>query len=125
MLLLLLNISLSRGSYQIYAQQARLDQLTEHRQALQEDLDARRAPQQLAERAVQLGMVPAGNPAYLRLSDGRVLGKARQAAAPRRPAAAPEQAEKKGAEQKAGQKKGAEQRKSEPETSEPRPKSSP
>jgi hypothetical protein len=89
LLLLMLNISLGRGSYQIYAQQAQLEQLHEQRQALREDLDARRAPQQLAEQAVRLGMVPSGNPAYLRLSDGKVFGTAQRAARPpaKKPAA--------------------------------------
>jgi hypothetical protein len=45
------------------------------------------SPQTLAARAAALGMVPGGPPAFLRLSDGKVLGQA--IAAPAGPAVAP------------------------------------
>jgi hypothetical protein len=44
------------------------------------ELDRLRDPQQVASRAQALGMVPVVNPAFLRLSDGRVLGSATPAA---------------------------------------------
>jgi hypothetical protein len=44
-------------------------------QTLQRELDALRDPQRVAEQAHRLGMVPAGAPAFLRLSDGKVVGK--------------------------------------------------
>ena len=34
-----------------------------------------RAPANVASRAIAIGMVPNANPAFLRLSDGKVLGK--------------------------------------------------
>jgi hypothetical protein len=73
-LLLMLNISLSRGAYELYRGQAQLSRLEEQRQATEEDLLAQQAPQELAARARRLGMVPAPNVAFVRLDDGRVLG---------------------------------------------------
>ncbi|HVE63244.1 MAG TPA: hypothetical protein VNB94_05535, partial [Mycobacteriales bacterium] len=40
------------------------------------------APERLAARAAELGLVPAGPPAFLRLSDGAVLGAPLAPAAP-------------------------------------------
>ena len=42
-------------------------------------IDAQRSPANLAARAAKLGMVPAGSAAFLRLSDGKVLGVAEPA----------------------------------------------
>jgi hypothetical protein len=79
--LLVLNISLIRGSDAL--SQAQLEQrtLAEARQRLQEQVESSRAPQQLAERARALGMVPAPNTAFVQLSDGKVLGRPAAAAA--------------------------------------------
>jgi len=87
-LLLLLNISLSRGSYELYQRQAQQNLLAEQVQSLQEDLLAEQAPQTLAARARTLGMVPAPNPAFVRIGDGKVLGAATPAPVPS-PTAAP------------------------------------
>lgn len=67
-LLLQVNISLSHGSYEMYRLQARQDALTEQQQALEEDLTARQAPQELARRAAGLGLVPAEGTRFLRLT---------------------------------------------------------
>lgn len=60
-------------------QSARLDReaaaLTTQQQALAREVDRMQSPANVAERAVRLGMVPNANPAFLRLSDGKVLGK--------------------------------------------------
>ena len=77
--LLLLNITLSRGSYELFRLEAEQVQLAERQQALREQLDAEAAPQRLARRARELGMVPAKGPAFVRLSDGDVLGVAGRA----------------------------------------------
>lgn len=74
--LLLLNISLSRGSYEVHALQGRATELAEREQVLTEQLAARAAPAQLSQEARALGMVPGTTPAFLRLSDGAVLGSA-------------------------------------------------
>ena len=83
--LLMLNISLSRGSYELYQGQLQQRDLDEQRQALREQLMAQQAPQQLAQRARALGMVPAGNPAFVRLPDGSVVGVPQAAKAEPKP----------------------------------------
>ncbi|HEX5510978.1 MAG TPA: hypothetical protein VFX41_04640 [Actinomycetales bacterium] len=83
--LLVLNISLSRGAYEVHDLQVRATELTEREQQISEQLASRAAPARLAQDARELGMVPAGAPAFIRLSDGKVLGKpepAPSAAAP-------------------------------------------
>jgi hypothetical protein len=64
---------------------ARLDreaaQLTTQQQSLGRDVARMQSPANVAARAVQLGMVPNSNPAFLRLSDDKVLGKAEAAEA--------------------------------------------
>lgn len=72
--LLLLNVSLEKGAFVRRQQQTGLEQLIEQRDALAEELAALEAPQSLAGRAAALGMVEAPNAAFLRTSDGRVLG---------------------------------------------------
>jgi hypothetical protein len=72
--LLMLNISLSRGSYEVHALQQRAAQLAEREQELGEQLAGRAAPAQLSQQARELGMVPGTAPAFIRLSDGAVLG---------------------------------------------------
>lgn len=79
---LLLNISLSHGSYALHSlssEQARLD---EQRDALAERVERAATPEALADRATALGMVPAGSPAFIRLPDGAVLGDPEEAGAP-------------------------------------------
>ncbi|MFP5347740.1 MAG: hypothetical protein ACLGIA_12040 [Actinomycetes bacterium] len=72
--LLVLNISLSRGAYQVHDLQVKAARLQEREQALAEELAYRAAPAQLSAQARALGMVPGGAPAFLRLSDGALLG---------------------------------------------------
>lgn len=82
--LLLLNITLSRGSYELYQLESEHTRLAERQQTLQEQLDALAAPQHLARKARGLGMVPAPGPAFVRLSDGDVLGVPERAGEPTR-----------------------------------------
>lgn len=77
--LLVLNISLSRGAYVVHDLQERSTALAEREQHLSEELAARAAPAQLSGEARRLGMVPAGAPAFIRLSDGKILGTPRPA----------------------------------------------
>ncbi len=74
--ILLLNINLTHGSYELYRLQSERDRLHEQQQALAERLDAEQAPQELARHAASLGMVPAPGTAYLHLSNGAVTGAA-------------------------------------------------
>jgi cell division protein FtsB len=72
--LLLFNTSMQQASFRATALQAQADALHAQEQSLQMELDKLRDPQRVATRAKALGMVPMANPAFLRLSDGRVLG---------------------------------------------------
>ena len=77
--LLWVNTSLQQASFTATALEQRANALDAKAQALQMDLARLRAPQRLAQRAKRLGMVPATSPAFIRLSDGQVLGKPRPA----------------------------------------------
>jgi len=87
--LLLLNVSLERGSYVLQDQQAKATLLQDEAQSLREQLASLEAPQNLATRATQLGMVPNPNAAFLRASDGRVLGVPKRAVATKAPTVTP------------------------------------
>lgn len=72
--LLMFNTSLQQASFTAVALETRAAEAAARHQAMERELEALRDPQRLAERAQSLGMVPAPAPAFLRLSDGRVLG---------------------------------------------------
>ncbi|HEY5249669.1 MAG TPA: hypothetical protein VIJ15_14585, partial [Dermatophilaceae bacterium] len=50
--------------------------LTDAQGSLNQSLDALKSPANLAARATDMGMVPATSAAFLRLSDGKVIGVA-------------------------------------------------
>lgn len=79
--LLLLNASLNEGSFELEELQRRTQELSDERQQLQAEVDAYSAPDALAERARELGMVPGGPPAFLG-PGGSVLGDAEPEPAP-------------------------------------------
>jgi hypothetical protein len=89
--LLVINVTLQRGAYQLRDQHRQVQRLTETRDALAERLQLAAAPAALAQRAAALGMVPAGSVAFLSAPDGTVLGVAQPGAAgvTAAPAAAP------------------------------------
>ncbi|MET1017470.1 MAG: hypothetical protein ABWX76_11665 [Leifsonia flava] len=72
---LLLSVALSQGAYESSHAESELKHLQQNAQAVGEDLDRVKSPQYLAENAAALGMVTNAHPAYLRLSDGAVLGQ--------------------------------------------------
>jgi hypothetical protein len=72
---LLLNTSMARGAYEAHDLEVRLASLARDEQSLSTAKDAKASPAQLAASATALGMVPAPGLAFLRLSDGAVLGK--------------------------------------------------
>lgn len=76
---LMLNTAMAKGSYTMRDLQRRSDELADTQDDLRHALDAVSGPGPLARQAVALGMVPAQSPAFLRLSDGRVLGVAEKA----------------------------------------------
>lgn len=77
--LLMLNTTMAEGSFTLHKLQATSGQLTDTEEALTAAIDAQKAPANLAARASKLGMVPADSAAFLRLSDGAVLGVAKPA----------------------------------------------
>ena len=77
--LLLLNTVLAQGSFTLSKLRATSDQLTDVQSALNQSLDASKSPANLAMKATKMGMVPAQSAAFLRLSDGKVLGVAQPA----------------------------------------------
>ncbi|WP_344554350.1 hypothetical protein, partial [Pseudokineococcus marinus] len=79
---LLLNISLSHGAYELHDVQARQQQAGERRQALTEQVQRSAAPEELGRRAAELGMVPSGTTGFVRLPEGVVVGAPAPAPAP-------------------------------------------
>jgi hypothetical protein len=77
--LLLLNTALAQGSFTLHDLRTASDQLTDAQGALNQSLDASKSPANLAMRATSMGMVSAGSAAFLRLSDGKVIGVAKPA----------------------------------------------
>ncbi|HMM97130.1 hypothetical protein [Phycicoccus sp.] len=78
---LVLNTAMAKGSFTMRDLQHRSDALADTQDDLRHSLDAVSGPGPLAQEARTLGMVPAETPAFLRLSDGKVIGVARKAAA--------------------------------------------
>lgn len=72
--LLMFNTQMQQTSFTATALQDRATDLTARKQALDLELDSLRDPQQLAQSARDLGMVAPQTPAFVRLSDGKVLG---------------------------------------------------
>jgi hypothetical protein len=71
---LLLSVGLSQGAYEIASLQRQETTLGWQKQAVSDDLLEVSSPQFIAANAQALGMVINGTPAYLRLSDGAVVG---------------------------------------------------
>lgn len=79
--LLLFNTHMQTGSFRATELEQQVNALHAEEQSLRMELDQLREPQRVATRAQELGMVPITNPAFLRLSDGTVLGDAVPASA--------------------------------------------
>ena len=79
--LLLFNTSMQQASFTATAMQQRADILDAREQSLKMEIETLRNPQRVAVAARKFGMVPPPSPAFLRLSDGKVLGKATPATA--------------------------------------------
>jgi len=73
--LLLFNTSMQQTSFTATALEQKASLLDAEEQSLQMELDMLRDPQKVATQAKTLGMVPATSPAFLRLEDGKVLGR--------------------------------------------------
>ncbi|MFC5264153.1 hypothetical protein ACFPJ1_18750 [Kribbella qitaiheensis] len=72
--LLLLNTELQRGTFQVTSLNQQADHLRDQQEQLERQVRTLESPQNLADRALKMGMVPNPNPVFLRLSDGQVLG---------------------------------------------------
>jgi hypothetical protein len=72
--LLCFNTSMQQASFTATALDEQAQVLDAREQSLNMQLDALRDPQRVALQAKKLGMVPPSSPAFLRLSDGKVLG---------------------------------------------------
>jgi hypothetical protein len=72
--LLTFNTNMQQTSFKATALQHEATRLGAEEQSLNMDLDHLRDPQRLAIAAKKLGMVAPAQPAFIRLSDGRVLG---------------------------------------------------
>jgi hypothetical protein len=72
--LLVLNTVLAQDAFRLHALGKEQKALVDREQALEREVETLRTPRNLAERARELGMVQGSTPAFLRLSDGAVLG---------------------------------------------------
>lgn len=72
--LLLFNTSMQQASFTATAMETQARMLDAREQSLQMHLEKLRDPQRVAVEARSIGMVPPSSPAFLRLSDGQVLG---------------------------------------------------
>jgi hypothetical protein len=73
--LLAFNTSMQQASFTATAMEQQAQALDAKEQSLTMQLDALRDPQRVALRAKAMGMVPPNTPAFIRLSDGKVLGR--------------------------------------------------
>lgn len=78
---LMINTAMAKGSFVLGDLQDTSNQLADAEEELSHALEAQRAPAELARQALDMGMVPSSTAAFLRLSDGRVLGVAEAAEA--------------------------------------------
>lgn len=74
--LLLLNTGLQRGAYEVTDLQQTSADLTLRQQNLRVQVADLQQPQQLAERALRLGMVRNDSPAFLSIATGKIVGAA-------------------------------------------------
>jgi hypothetical protein len=72
--LLMVNISLGHGSYELNRLQREADRLAEQRAALSDDLAQRAAPRELERAARRYGMTPADEVSFISLKNGKVIG---------------------------------------------------
>lgn len=84
--LLYLNTAIAENSFRMHALQQRTAALNLQEQQLQRGIDDLEAPGALSVKARRMGMVPAGNPAFIQLPHGKVLGVPTPAKAPPPPA---------------------------------------
>lgn len=77
-----LNTAMAQDSFEVQRLEGRSAALSDTQESLTHDIDERSAPQALADRADELGMVPADSAAFVDLEKGAVLGVAEPATRP-------------------------------------------
>ena len=77
--ILVINTRINENAFRLQDLQNQQTALDREEQRLTQDLSQLESPNNLAAAARQRGMVPAGTPAFIRLSDGKVLGVAKPA----------------------------------------------
>lgn len=87
--LLFLHTALAEDSFRLQDLKNRSAVLTDREQTLQQQVALEASPRRLSAKAEALGMVRSENPAFIRLSDGKVLGKPKAGVAPPPPEPAP------------------------------------
>ena len=85
--LLFLHTALAEDSFRLHDLKNRSALLTDREQALEQLVAVEASPKRLSARAEALGMVRSENPAFIRLSDGKILGKPKAGVAPPPPPA--------------------------------------
>ncbi|MGE9784016.1 hypothetical protein NMQ01_05805 [Janibacter sp. CX7] len=77
-----LNTAMAQDSFEVTALEARSASLADKEDSLAQTINDRAAPQRLATKADELGMVPASSAAFIDLDQGKVLGVASVAQKP-------------------------------------------
>ena len=78
--LIFMSTVLESQSFELTKLDRQANTLQSQQEALEHDVDAKKSPAGLAAAALGYGMVPNTNPVFLRLSDGRIIGKPEPAA---------------------------------------------
>lgn len=73
--LIIMSTVLQAQSFESQKLDRQAAELETQQQLLSREVDKLQSPANVARRAIAFGMVPNTNPAFLRLSDGKVLGK--------------------------------------------------
>jgi len=83
--LVLLNTAVNENAFRLHDLQTEQGRLDKEEQRLQQALEDQESPKKLAERAEKMGLVPAGDPGFVVLPDGKVVGTPVPASAPPSP----------------------------------------
>lgn len=86
--LVLLNTAVNENAFRLHDLDTKQSSLDKQEQQLEQALDNRSSPAKLAAQAKKMGLVPAGDPAFVVLPDGTVVGTPEPAKAPSSPPAA-------------------------------------
>ncbi|GAA3389939.1 septum formation initiator [Cryptosporangium minutisporangium] len=72
--LVLLNTAVNENAFRLHDLETRQEKLDEEEQRLQQALENQESPEKLAKRAQELDLVPAGDPGFVVLPEGKVVG---------------------------------------------------